>query len=463
MSIYGKREYRPKLHFTPPSMWLNDPNGLFFDRDEYHMFYQYNPFDTDWGPMHWGHTVSSDLVHWKELPMALYPDKSGAAFSGCAVIDKQNTSGLSAHGDAAVLIYTRDCAEGQKQYLDYSYDKINFYHYSQNPIIRNPGIKDFRDPKVFWYPGTERWIMVVAVKTELWFYHSPNLLNWEFLSQFQDKTLGNSICFECPDIYPLKAPDESIHWVLTSSIIFLDSSDYRVISYIGMFDGNSFTAYGSSQVIDYGQDYYAAASFWGVKDHTTIGWFSNWNYAARFPTGNYCGIMSLPRTPILNKREGCFFLANQIHPFIKRCFGPASEILHRINLTSETFYLDIRCTENFSIKLENKKQEFLKFGLIDGQYYIDRSCSGRPSSNPWPPVDKMQRRTAPRSLEGSAHMELIFDCCCCELFCDDGCTNFSMACFPTIPYSQLEVEGDGKATISLLLEYIDNFDSFLVE
>ena len=427
------------------------------------MFFQFNPFDTKWGPMHWGHAVSNDLVNWNELPIALFPDSNGTAFSGCAVIDTENCSGLCDNETAVILLYTRDCPEGQKQCLSYSYDCRTFHSYKNNPIIPNPGIKDFRDPKVIFHSASSQWIMVLAVKTEIWFYTSRNLLDWELTSKFHDESLNRSICFECPDLFPLIDTNGVERWILTISMVFSEHSKYNVVSYIGDFDGITFTPSGPYQLLDYGCDYYAAASFWGTQEHTMIGWFSNWSYADKFPTNDYCGIMSLPRVPSLRIIDGMPKVVCQAHPILKNYFTKGDIIASGSLLLSETLFMDIQGSGDFSLKFENKIGEYLEIGLKRNNYYIDRSHSGSPDSVPWNLSSDMEYAFCPCYTDSKFHLELYFDCCCTELFCDGGYPCFSMACFPTVPYTRVTWTGDITVSIATLLENIDITSAALVK
>ena len=226
-SEYYQEQHRPQFHFSPDSMWMNDPNGMVYLDGEYHLFYQYYPDSTVWGPMHWGHAISTDLVHWEHLPIALYPDSIGLIFSGSVVYDKMNTSGLgSSTNPPLVAIFTYHNMEGERsgkkdfqtQGLAYSLDKGRTWKkYTQNPVLPNPGIRDFRDPKVVWHPGTERWVIALAVFDRVHFYASPNLIDWQFQSEFGAEIGGHGGVWECPDLFPMKLNDEE-YWVLLVSL-----------------------------------------------------------------------------------------------------------------------------------------------------------------------------------------------------------------------------------------------------
>src|SRR5579885_2382508 len=143
--------FRPQFHFSPPRNWMNDPNGLVFYRGEYHLFFQYNPFGNEWGHMSWGHAVSRDMLHWRDLPVALAEENGIMIFSGSAVV----------YNDRLVAIYTGHTPERQTQNIAFSGDGVRWTKYKGNPVI-DLGMKDFRDPKVFRHEASKKWIMTVA-------------------------------------------------------------------------------------------------------------------------------------------------------------------------------------------------------------------------------------------------------------------------------------------------------------
>jgi len=217
--------HRLQYHFSPPTQWMNDPNGMVYYEGEYHLFYQYHPNGNVWGPMHWGHAVSRDLVHWENLPVALYPDDSlGMIFSGSAVVDWKNTSGLGADGRPpliAVFTFHNSAAVEQTntfqtQGIAYSNDRGRTWsQYSGNPVLPNPGIRDFRDPKVFWHEASGQWVMILAVQDRIHIYNSPNLIDWTFGSEFGANAGAHGGVWECPDLFslPVDGTDNS-RWVL---------------------------------------------------------------------------------------------------------------------------------------------------------------------------------------------------------------------------------------------------------
>jgi fructan beta-fructosidase len=260
---------RPQLHFSSRRGWNNDPNGLVRYRGEYHLFYQHNPYGWNWGNMHWGHAVSRDLVHWRELDEALIPDRQGTMFSGSAVVDARNTSGLGSRAHPAmVCLYTaagdtsRESAKVPfTQCLAYSLDGRGFQKFAGNPVVNaiTPGN---RDPKVFWHEPTQKWVMALYVETNkihtIQFFGSADLKQWSFLSQSDG-------FFECPDFFELPVDGKARKWVLTAA-----SSEYQV----GTFDGRRFLGETGKLPGHRGQGFYAAQTYSDMADgrRIQIGW-----------------------------------------------------------------------------------------------------------------------------------------------------------------------------------------------
>ncbi len=222
-------KYRPQYHFSPKKMWMNDPNGMVYHEGVYHLFYQYYPEDNVWGPMHWGHAVSKDLLRWEPKPIALYPDGHGYIFSGSAVVDKDNTSGFgTSENPPLVAIFTYHNAQAEKegrsdyqtQGIAYSTDNGETWtKYVANPVIRNAEEKDFRDPKVMWHEASGKWILTLVAGDHAQFYGSDNLKDWELLGKFGENQGAHGGVWECPDLFQLNVQGtEEKKWVLLISI-----------------------------------------------------------------------------------------------------------------------------------------------------------------------------------------------------------------------------------------------------
>ncbi len=214
--------YRPQFHFTPAQNWMNDPNGMVYYQGEYHLFFQYNPFGDTWGHMSWGHAVSTDLVHWQELPVAIPELGDEMVFSGSAVVDYGNTSGLGTVANPAmVAIYTAAKPGNQSQALAYSTDKGRTWkRYAGNPVL-DIGSGEFRDPKVFWYAPENKWVMavVMAVEHKVRLYSSQNLKDWTLMSDFGPANAVGGV-WECPDLFPLAVDGDpaKTKWVMVVNL-----------------------------------------------------------------------------------------------------------------------------------------------------------------------------------------------------------------------------------------------------
>ena len=304
---YYQQPHRPQIHFSPPEKWMNDPNGMVFYAGEYHLFYQFFPDSTVWGPMHWGHAVSTDLVHWQHLPIALYPDSLGYIFSGSAVVDWKNTSGLGLNGQPPLIaIYTYHNPAGEKAgRKDFQYQGLAFSHdkgrswtkYAGNPVLPNTeSIADFRDPKVLWDEASNQWVMVIAAHDQVKFRGSKDLKKWTPLSNFGKTWGAHSGVWECPDLFPIRVEGSTeTKWVLLVSINPGGPNGGSATQYfVGHFDGRQFTVdpsytaavSGEKAVwLDNGRDNYAGVTWSDIPKQNGrrlfMGWMSNWDYAQR--------------------------------------------------------------------------------------------------------------------------------------------------------------------------------------
>lgn len=317
--------FRPQFHFTPEANWMNDPNGLVYFQGEYHLFYQHEPHVPFFCSMHWGHAVSPDLLHWEYLPVALYPDQTlGQAYSGSAVVDRDNTSGLCDIAEkeeqgCLVALFTRHGGvdHTEKQSLAFSNDAGRSWGlYEGNPVLPNQGSHDFRDPKVFWHEPTRRWIMVLAAKDRVQFFGSPDLISWNYLSEFGPAGTIRGI-WECPDLFELPvegSPGESF-WVLevgyNQGILLGDSGGQY---FLGSFDGTCFESEQTvSRRADFGADFYASQSWSDVPEarRIWIAWMNSWRYALFLPTDPWRGALTVPREVRLVKQGDDVLLVQQ--------------------------------------------------------------------------------------------------------------------------------------------------------
>ena len=303
---------RPRTHFTPARNWINDPNGLVYYKGKYHLFFQHNPEGILWGNMSWGHSVSTDLLHWEHLPVAIPCEATNGIFSGSAVVDYTNSTGFgTTDNPAMVAIYTvhQNDASNQSQHIAYSTDEgLTWTKYSNNPVL-DLGMIDFRDPKVSWDESTQTWLMTVAKPQEfkIAFFRSPDLKTWTHLSDFGPLGATGG-CWECPDLFSLTTTTGETKWVLLVSLNPGGIAGGSGTQYfIGDWDGKTFTTPQTETLwIDYGRDNYAGVTFANVADSRRIflGWMSNWDYAAKLPSQIWRGSMTSARDLTLKDVSG---------------------------------------------------------------------------------------------------------------------------------------------------------------
>ena len=475
VSNKSKREkYRPQIHFTPKAHWMNDPNGMVYHKGIYHLFFQYYPGSTVWGPMHWGHATSKDLMHWVEQPIALYPDSIGLIFSGSAVVDKNNTSGFGKKGQVPlVAIFTHHNMEGEKakrndfqnQSIAYSLDDGKTWtKYAGNPVLRNPGIIDFRDPKVMWYEAQKKWVMTLATKDRVTFYSSPNLKDWTKETEFGETLGAHGGVWECPDLFALDDNGKKV-WVLTVSINPGGPNKGSATQYfLGDFDGKTFTPISTDiKWIDYGTDDYAGVTWSNTANRKIfLGWMSNWQYARDVPTIKWRSATTIPRELKLKHIDKELFLTSQPVAELaaiqsKPVIAENINIAKGIDLAKKTGAVTFPCrinfsiekTNDFSISIKNDLGEKLVIGYDkkENQFFIDRTKSGKTDFE----KGFAARHTAPRlSNNRNMNVTLILDVSSVELFADDGLTTMTDIFFPNKPYNQIHLQSAGNTVIKKL-------------
>lgn len=313
--------YRPSYHFTPAYGWMNDPNGMVYKDGEYHLYYQYNPYGSKWGNMHWGHAVSRDLIHWQHLDPAIARDTLGHIFSGSSVVDIHNTAGYGKN--AIIALYTSASDKnGQIQCMAYSTDNgRTFTKYESNPVLTPfDGLRDFRDPKVFWYENGKCWYMIVSADKETRFYKSKNLKKWEYVSAFGNG-MGQQPCqYECPDFFqlPVNGDPNNMKWVMIMNInpgcLFGGSATEY---FVGDFDGKNFTCTDAHEAkwMDYGKDHYATVTFSNTGNRVlAMTWMSNWQYADLTPFKQNRGSNGLPRELKLFELDNKYYIQEGVAP-----------------------------------------------------------------------------------------------------------------------------------------------------
>ena len=426
--------YRPALHFTPEAGWMNDPNGLVYENGRYHLFYQYNPHDVVWGPMHWGHAISTDLIHWEHLPIALYPDHNGMAYSGSAV---RTDDGLQPdpEGQHLVLMYTSH-GTWEQQSLAFSEaftaekPPVKFVPFQNNPVIRNDSWRDFRDPKLFengWFGG---WNAVMAVRDHAVFMGSGNMIDWSGRRTFGPFDQFDGCIWECPSF--LQVGDK---WVF---LISMGAVGTRPLGdgyyWIGDWNGRWFTPETGSERLDIARDDYAAATYSGAPEPTLIGWASQWTYANQVPTADegFRSQMTLPRTLQLVETPQGLKLAQvpvDVSAYADSAWDP-----------ERPYLLQMQETGPFKITFYNE-EESVSFGLdSENQLFMDRR--GLQPADWSEAYDKEAYAfcRSPRFFTGACDFTLIVDHSVVELYADRGTRVGTMLIYPKNPLGQIKIE-----------------------
>lgn len=456
----SNEKHRPAYHFSPKHGWKNDPNGMVYNNGKYHLFYQHNPYASVWGNMHWGHAISEDLTRWEHQPIAIAPDSIGAIFSGSMVIDKDNTAGFGKN--AMIAIYT-SANEKQTQSIAYSLDNgLTFTKYNGNPVLSDPSIIDFRDPKIFWHKATQKWVMSLATSQTITFYGSSNLKKWEKLSEFGENIGAHGGVWECPDLFPLSYNGQT-KWVLLVSINPGGPNGGSATQYfIGNFDGKTFKADNLSYPIwlDYGRDNYAGVTWSGTPNNRSIfiGWMSNWDYAEKVPTLNFKSASTLPRELKL-MHNGKHLIVNNFP--VKEIYNLRKESKRIQDISvSESYTIDkifkknegayeiemtigLKEVNDFSFKLMNRMKEELDFSfkINMGELHIDRSKSGLTDFSSKFSAEVIK---APLIKKDVYKIRLFIDNASSELFINDGEIVSTNIIFPSEPYNSLLFDGKIK-------------------
>lgn len=469
--------HRPRIHFSPKEKWMNDPNGMVYHRGMYHLFYQYYPDSTVWGPMHWGHAVSKNMIRWKHRPIAIFPDSLGYIFSGSAVVDVNNTSGFGKKGKAPlVAIFTHHDPNGERagrndyqyQSLAYSIDKgKTWIKYAGNPVLKSPGINDFRDPKVMWYEPGKKWVMTLAVKDRIFFYSSNDLTNWTKESEFGEGLGAHGGVWECPDLFSMEHDGKPV-WVLIVNINPGGPNGGSATQYfLGDFDGKNFVNLDTTtRWLDFGPDEYAGVLWSNTGNRKLfLGWMSNWLYAQAVPTEKWRSAMTIPRElKLMRTGTGLFVGSMPVDELSKigskRIIMNDIPVQQEVNLSEKIKELSFPAILNlsfeeikdFSIRISNGAGEALLIGFDKKQnkYYIDRTNSGKTNFH----KDFAARHFAPRfTTDSKMEISLVIDVSSVELFADDGLTVMTEIFFPNLPYDRVHVQSNDELHIKKL-EYM---------
>nr|WP_315255694.1 glycoside hydrolase family 32 protein [uncultured Flavobacterium sp.] len=487
-----EKMYRPNFHYSPKKGWMNDPNGMFYADGQYHLLYQYYPDGNKWGPMHWGHAISKDLIKWEEQPIAIYPDKDKYIFSGSAAVDINNTSGLGTGKKAPIVaIYTLHDMTKEKEnkidveQQDIAYSNDNGFTWQKfeegNPVIKNPGIRDFRDPKMTWDETHKQWIMVLAAQDRAQFYKSKNLKNWEYLSDFGKNIGAHGGVWECPDFFQIKVEGSNeTKWVLIQSLNPGGANGGSGTQYfIGDFDGTTFTldsnfAKRTEQEkavwIDYGKDNYAGVTWNNVPTadgrRLFIGWMSNWDYAQEVPTNAWRSSTTIAREIKLVKKGNAYSLISnpvkEINKYISKTIKEKSlkgkgklDLITdgKIDLTKAIVNFDLKNLkqDTYTFTLSNTLGEALTFGINNSEHYLftDRSKSGKTDFS-----EKFASTVTKAVLDGDQKegtFKIVLDKTSIEIFYNNGEKVITEIFFSNQPFTSLSVSSNQEIELSNLV------------
>lgn len=499
--------YRPAYHHTPAYGWMNDANGLTYKDGEYHLYFQYNPYGSKWGNMHWGHSVSRDLIHWEHLDPAIARDTLGHIFSGSTVVDTRNSAG---YGKNAIIAFYTSASDknGQIQCMAYSKDNgRSFTKYKGNPVLTPfDGLKDFRDPKVFWYEPAKSWYMIVSADKNMRFYKSKNLKKWDYVSEWGNGYGAQPNQFECPDFFPLYVDGDKskMKYVMIVNInpgfVYGGSATQY---FIGDFDGKTFKCDSKPQTVkwlDWGKDHYATVTFSNTGERiVAVPWMSNWQYANLTPIRQYRGANSLPRELKLFSNNGEVYMsANVVDE--ARALRKDTKAVGNVDVDNANPYIlrDIVKNNDGAFELEadvcpgtsdivgisffNDKEErsLVYIDMKNKRLVMDRSESGLTDFGKRAERHDIEKKAeaagemegkrsedlvvnykndfalstwAPLNLcgEGSKtyHLDIFVDKCSMEIFVDGGRIAMTNLVFPTAPYNNIKVYAEGgKANIN---------------
>ena len=459
----NKEMFRPVYHHTPVYGWMNDPNGMFYKDGVYHLYFQYNPYGSVWGNMHWGHSTSTDLMHWNFEGCAIVPDAWGAIFSGSCVVDHNNTAGFGK--GAVVAFYTSAKAtpwgDVQSQSMAYSLDNgKTFTKYEGNPILTSSE-KDFRDPKIFWYAPGKHWVMMLAVGQHMEIYSSVNLKEWKKESEFGAMQGAHGGVWECPDLVeiPVEGTREK-KWVLICNLNPGGPFGGSAAQYfVGSFDGKKFVNESPTQTkwMDWGKDNYATVTWNNAPDGRCIalGWMSNWQYANNVPTRQYRSANTLARDLTLYREGQELYLKSTPSVEVKKARGKKVSIpSFRVSEKHEIVNLfeDNQGAYEVEILIQNAGASKIAFCLLNDkgekvsmyydlnrkQFVMDRSESGTVDfSKDFPAVT-----VAPANVDKELTLRLFVDRSSIEAFGEDGKFVMTNLVFPSQLYVKMCFEAD---------------------
>jgi len=432
----NRERFRPAYHHTPLYGWMNDPNGMFYKDGVWHLYYQYNPYGSQWENMTWGHSTSRDLIHWETQPLALEMDWLGSIFSGSCVTS----------GNEVVAFYT-SAGHHQTQSMAVSKDGgRTFEKFNGNPVLTTSDIPDFRDPKAFWNEEAKVWNLILAAGQEMRIYSSKDLTDWKYESSFGKEYGNHSGVWECPDLFKLKIDNGQLtmeKWVLICNINPGGPFGGSATQYfVGQFDGKKFTCESMPKVtkwLDYGKDHYATVSFYNAPDNrrVVLAWMSNWQYANQVPTKQYRSANSIPRD------LGLFTHGEETYVSVV----PSEEMRamrgQKTKKPTEACEIVVDVKNQAEIILSNTKGEavVMRYDATKQTFTMDRTKSGDVSFSEAFPCE-----TVAPTYGTIKQLRIFVDRCSIEAFDADGKMAMTNLVFPSEPYNIIKVKG-GKATI----------------
>ena len=437
----NREKFRPQYHHTPAYGWMNDPNGMFYKDGVYHLFYQFNPYGSQWENMTWGHSTTKDLVNWEAQPMAIEADALGAIFSGSCVVDKNNTAGF---GKGAVVAFYTSAGQHQTQSMAYSTDGgKTFKKYANNPILTSD-VPDFRDPKAFWNPEIQKWNLILAAGQEMRIYSSANLKDWTYESSFGKEYGCHDGVWECPDLMKLQVRGtDKQKWMLICNINPGGPFGGSATQYfVGEFDGHKFTceqAPKESRWMDYGKDHYATVTFDNAPDgrKIAIAWMSNWQYANQVPTLQFRSANSIARDLGLFEYKGQTYCS----------VIPSKENLalrgKTIKKPAQACEIVVDIKSDAQITLSNLKGEkvVMTYDAQKHTFAMDRTNAGVSNFS-----EAFAAVTEAPTYGAVKQLHIYIDNCSIEAIDADGKMAMTNLVFPSEPYNTIKVKG-GKATI----------------
>ena len=439
----NREKYRPVYHHTPAWGWMNDPNGMFYKDGVWHLYFQYNPYGSQWENMTWGHSTSTDLIHWTFQGAPIEADAWGTVFSGSAVVDHNNTAGF---GKGAVVAMYTSAGENQTQSIAYSNDNgQTFTKYDGNPVLTS-NTPDYRDPHVFWNEDIKRWNMIMAEGQHMDIYSSADLKEWKLESQFGAEYGNHGGVWECPDLMKMKVRGtDQYKWMLLCNINPGGPFGGSATQYfVGQFDGHKFTCESAPEVtkwMDYGKDHYATVTFDNAPDgrHVAMAWMSNWQYANQVPTMQYRSANSVPRDLDLYEYQGQTYCGVTPSPELA-----AARPKKATKTLTEACEMVVTLKGNATITLANDKGEqvVMTYDEKSRTFAMDRTKSGQKEFS-----DDFAALTVAPVHGKMSQLRLFIDRSSIEAFDADGKMAMTNLVFPTKPYNKVLVKGKAKYVV----------------